>query len=72
MADTDKSTETEIKTEAEAAPKPKQDPAEAESKKVDPVKEGLIEKSDKGFQPAKTMTPAEFERLFSEMDGDDK
>ncbi|TNF92142.1 MAG: FHA domain-containing protein [Gammaproteobacteria bacterium] len=35
-------------------------------------KEVLIEKKDGTFQPAKTMTPKEFERLFSEIDKDKK
>jgi len=44
-------------------------PAPAET---DPVKSGLVEKTDEGFQPARTMTPDEFDRLFAEMKDEDK
>jgi len=57
---------------AEPQPEPQPETKEEKPKKVDPVKEGMIEKTDDGFQPARTMTPDEFDRLFSEMNDEDK
>ena len=57
---------------AEPQPEPQPKAPEEKPKKVDPVKEGMIEKTDEGFQPARTMTPDEFDRLFSEMNDEDK
>jgi len=55
--------------ETAAEPEPEK-PAEKEK---DPLEEGLVEKDKNGeFQPAQTMTPDEFDRLFAEMDEDKK